>query len=111
MMIAVQMRGTVLSATLALALSLAPIATKAAHITNRDAKAHVLKVIEGSITKDHRLDAGGKLGNVCKNGCIVRIDASAEKDFILEGTERVSIENGLMYYDGEIITKVRKSTR
>jgi hypothetical protein len=98
-------------AVIALALGLAvhPASSEAASIINRDARTHTLRIIEGKRPKDLQLAPGGRLDDVCMNGCIIRIDGSADKDFILEGTERVSLENDLMYYDGEVVPRERKA--
>lgn len=94
-------------AALALGLAVLPTSSQAVSITNRDDRAHSLRIIEGSQPRDHRLAPGGRIYDVCKSGCIIRIDGSAEKDFVLEGTERVSIESDLMYYDGEVAARDR----
>ena len=94
-----------------LILGLAALPAGAASITNRDDVARALKIIEGSNTRDHQLAAGATLDDVCKDGCLVRIDGSADKDFVLEGTERVSIEGGLMYYDGEVTPKEKPADK
>lgn len=93
----------------ALGLAVFPLSSEAASITNRDARPHTLRIIEGKRPTDHRLQPGGRLDDVCSDGCIVRIDGDADKDFVLEGTERVSIENDLMYYDGEVAARERQS--
>ncbi len=52
--------------------------------------------------REYQLKPGTTLRDICKFGCIIRIDDDVNKDFILDGTEQVSIENGLLYFDGEI---------
>lgn len=78
---------------------------KAASITNADGAEHGLSIIEGSRKRDLHVKAGDRIDQICKDGCIVRVDADTGREFILEGTERVSIENGLIYYDGEVVAK------
>ena len=90
------------AAALVLGLAALPSVANAVSLTNRDARPHTLRVIIGKRTQDRQIEPGASIKDFCKSGCVVRIDGSAEKDFILEGTERVSIENDLMYYDGEV---------
>jgi len=92
---------------LALCLAILPLPSEAASITNRDDRMHALRIIEASKPRDYRLVPGGRLDDVCRTGCIIRIDGSPDKDFVLEGTERVSIEDDLMYYDGEVSARDR----
>lgn len=80
-------------------------ATRAATLTNADRVAHSIMVIKDNVRQSHELRPGGLLEELCQDGCIVRIDGDPDKDFILEGSERVSIEGGLLYYDGEVAPK------
>lgn len=77
----------------------------AASITNADSAEHGLSIIEGSRKRDLHVKGGDRIDQICRDGCIVRIDADTGREFVLEGTERVSIENGLIYYDGEVASK------
>ena len=74
----------------------------AATLTNRDDKEHKLTIIEedGKTKADHVLKGNAVLENVCKAGCVVRLNDSEEDEYELEGTEVVSIEDGYLYYDG-----------
>ncbi len=74
----------------------------AATLTNADTAQHTITIIEGGARVDRKVASGGTLKQLCTNGCIVRIDSDPGRDFILEGRERVTIENGLLYYDGEL---------
>lgn len=78
-------------------------------LTNRDAKPHLIEVQFKSSRRAHELAPGKSLSGFCPEGCIVRLNESAEHDFELEGTERVSIEGGLIYYDGEEVTPQEKT--
>jgi len=75
----------------------------AATLTNRDAKPHQIEVLFKSARRAHELLPGKTLAGFCAEGCIVRLNGSVDHDFELEGSERVSIEGGLVYYDGEEI--------
>ena len=94
-----------LATVVMLAASTAPWPTVAATITNADRVDHSLTIIRGDQRTTHALKGGALLENLCEKGCIVRIDDDPQRDFILEGRERVSIEDGLMYYDGEVAPK------
>jgi len=41
--------------------------------------------------------------DVCPTGCILTLVGVDDADYTLEGDERVTIENGKLYYDGPII--------
>lgn len=71
-------------------------------LINADRNDRTISVIEGESRKTQTLKQGAVIENLCPDGCIVRIDGDPARDFILEGRERVTIENGLLYYDGEI---------
>ncbi|MGI9421676.1 MAG: hypothetical protein ACR2PA_00605 [Hyphomicrobiaceae bacterium] len=95
-----------LGAVVMLAASTAPFAAVAATITNADRVDRSITIIVGNRRTTHALKAGGLLEELCTDGCVVRIDDDPKRDFILEGRERVSIEDGLMYYDGEVAAKL-----
>ena len=73
----------------------------AATLTNADRTERTLTVIRGDTRETQIVKSGALVKDLCANGCIVRIDNDPERDFILEGRERVTIEDGLLYYDGE----------
>ena len=77
----------------------------------RDRVARTIMVMKDSVRQTHELKPGGLLKELCQDGCIVRIDGDPDKDFILEGSERVSIERGLLFYDGEVAPKRDASKR
>ncbi|MGI9523460.1 MAG: hypothetical protein ACR2PG_17655 [Hyphomicrobiaceae bacterium] len=69
-------------------------------VTNVDRVPRKITVVQGAARETHTLEQNAIVRGLCNNGCIVRIDDDPEKDFRLEGNERVSIENGLLFYDG-----------
>lgn len=77
----------------------------AATLSNKDSAAHKIEVIAKSTRRQHELAPGKSIANFCKQGCVIRLNGSADHDYELEGKERVSIEGGLVYYDGEEIKK------
>ncbi len=70
-------------------------------LSNNDSKPYKITVTVKAESKVHDLAPGKKLVGFCKSGCVIRLNGSAADDYELEGTERVSIESGLVYYDGE----------
>ena len=82
-----------------IALLLSTSAAQAASITNRDARDQTVTVIEGSSQKDHILKPNAVLDGICQKGCLIRLGASREDPFELEGSEITSIEGGQLYDD------------
>ena len=74
----------------------------AATLTNADRNDRTISIIKGAELRTETMKSSALIKDLCPDGCIVRIDGDPERDFILEGRERVTIENGLLYYDGEI---------
>ena len=72
----------------------------AASITNKDNKTYQLTFIDRKGAKVQELVKEGRLEDVCRSGCILRIDKQVDGLYQLEGNEAVSIENGVAYYDG-----------
>jgi len=72
----------------------------AASITNRDDKDYRLTIVEAGATSVKSLKIGGVLGDVCSKGCIVRIGDNENDVYELEGSDVVSIEDGLLFSDG-----------
>ena len=70
-------------------------------LTNRDDKTYAVEVSANSARRAHQLAPGKSIAGVCKDGCILRLIGIADGEYVLEGTERVSIEGGLVYYDGQ----------
>ena len=85
---------------LALALT-SSLALATVSLTNRDSKDHKLTVIEedGARTTDHVLKPQQLLEGICAKGCVIRLNDNAEDEYELEPNDKVSIEDGLLYYD------------
>lgn len=96
-------RATLYAAVLGTLVLASPALAQPAGITlvNRDAKDHKLTLIEekGAKTTDHVLKPSQILEGVCEAGCVVRINDSADDEYELEIGDKVSIEEGLLYYD------------
>ena len=68
-------------------------------ITNREAVEARLTIITGALRDSHAIAPGRVLKDVCPRGCIVRLADQSEWE--LSGTEVVSLEGSVVYYDGE----------
>src|SRR5262245_25894910 len=77
------------------------VASAAVTLVNRDDKDHKLTVIEdsGAKTTEHILKPSQVLEGVCEKGCVIRINDSEEDEYELEAGDKVSIEEGYLYYD------------
>lgn len=84
-------------------------AAHASSITNRDDRDYKLTVIEDTATKDHQLAPSATLKGVCQQGCVIRLDDSDMDEYELQGSDVVSIEDGLLYYDDPPASPVPKS--
>ncbi len=80
-------------------------------LSNNDSTAYKIEIMVKTAIREHELAPGKKLIGVCKAGCVIRLNGSAADDYELEGTERISIEGGLVYYDGEEIVKPGDATK
>jgi hypothetical protein len=78
-------------------LSLTAYQAEALQITNRDKAEHKLVVTENGAAKDVVLKPAQSLDGFCLKGCTVKTADGEEYDF--DGTEVVSIEEGLMFLD------------
>lgn len=76
-------------------------ASAAVSLVNRDDKDHKLTVIEdsGAKSSDHVLKPSQLLEGICTSGCVVRLNDSEEDEYQLEVGDRVSIEDGYLYYE------------
>ncbi|MEQ8825560.1 MAG: hypothetical protein RIC14_14425 [Filomicrobium sp.] len=72
-------------------------------LTNKDSRTYAISIKEqaGSSTKE--LGANETLDKFCELGCTIVIDGVTDGAYHLpEGTEIVTIESGVLYYDGAI---------
>ncbi len=72
----------------------------ASSLTNREDAAVTIKITEGVKRIEHTLQTNQRLDGICLDGCIVDILGREDSSYTLEGNEDVSLEDGLMYYDG-----------
>lgn len=100
-MISRAQRPLVVLATLAALVASSGMTAAAISLVNRDDKDHKLTVIEegGAKSSDHILKPSQLLEGVCANGCVVRLNDSEEDEYQLEAGDRVSIEEGYLYYE------------
>jgi hypothetical protein len=65
-------------------------------LTNRDASDQTLIVIEGDKQHERTIKAGEKL-ELCEKSCVIRLPDGEDYEF--DGTEAVSLEEGLLFLD------------
>ncbi|MFV0367417.1 MAG: hypothetical protein ACK5KM_03065 [Hyphomicrobiaceae bacterium] len=73
----------------------------AATLTNRDATEHTVWVTSGGSDKNRTLEPNEAWSDFCPAGCVVRLREEKDVSYRLEGTERISIEDGFIYYERE----------
>jgi hypothetical protein len=91
------MARSIYAITFCCGLSFCAPGADALSITNRDTAEHKLVVTENGAAKDVVLKPSELLDGVCMKGCTVKTADGEEYDF--DGTEVVSIEEGLMFLD------------
>ncbi|MEL6299978.1 MAG: hypothetical protein AAFQ45_15555 [Pseudomonadota bacterium] len=100
---AFRVRGlTALAVGAGLAFAAGTTPLNASTITNADRTTHQLRITEGTDVRVVSLAAAALLEDVCKARCTIRLNGDPQADYVLEGNERVSIEDGLVYYDGPV---------
>lgn len=95
----------VLTAGLIAAIFWMPSAS-AASITNRDDTDYKVTVIEEKAKKDNVLQPSGVLDGICQKRCVIRLNDNEEREYELEGSDIVSIEDGYIYYDSPVSDEV-----
>lgn len=83
----------------AIAALLMTSAAYAATVANRDSQGIRVLIIEDTVRQDQVLLPGKVIDGVCQKGCIIRLNDSDDTEYELEGSERVSVEEGFLYYD------------
>jgi hypothetical protein len=74
-------------------------AAHGASISNRDERDYTVTIIEGEAKAEHALKPAQTLSDVCLKGCTVRVNGSAADEYLLVGSDAVSIEDGTVFYD------------
>lgn len=74
-------------------------------LNNRDDVSRNVTVMAKSARRLVAVEPGKAISDFCPDGCVIRVDEDETRDFLIEGNERLSIENGLVYFDGEIASK------
>lgn len=78
----------------------------AAMITNRDSRSYTLTIEERGTKSTVEIAAGATIEAVCLEGCLVTLGGIEDGSYRLpEGDEIVTIEQGLLFYDGAIARK------
>lgn len=89
-------------AVIGLLLSVSAAHVSVAHgasISNRDERDYTVTIIEGEAKADHALKPSQTLSDVCLKGCTMRLNGSEDDDYLLAGSDAVSIEDGTVFYD------------
>ncbi len=79
-----------------LPFALGPSAASAISLTNRDTSDQKLIIIEGDTQNERVIKAGEKL-ELCEKACVIRLPDGEDYEF--DGTETVSLEEGLLFLD------------
>ena len=74
-------------------------------LNNRDDVSRNVTVMAKSARRLVAVEPGKAISDFCPDGCVIRVDEDETRDFLIEGNERLSVENGLVYFDGEIASK------
>jgi hypothetical protein len=75
----------------------------AAVISNKDSKTYGLIIEERGSQSRHELAPGDSLDEVCLRGCVVvLVDVNDGAYQLPEGNEIVTIEDGVLFYDGAV---------
>ncbi len=78
----------------------------AAMITNSDSRSYTLTIEERGTKSTIEVAAGAIIEGVCLEGCLVTLGGVEDGSYRLpEGDEIVTIEQGLLFYDGAIARK------
>lgn len=73
----------------------------ASSVTNNDGETRQFTLIEDGKQNQISLKPGERIDGVCLKGCILRLDGVEDGQYVLvDGTEIVSIEDQVLYYDG-----------
>lgn len=84
-----------------LVLSAGP--SNAAMITNSDSRSYTLTIEERGTKSTVEIAAGATVEAVCLEGCLVTLGDIDDGSYRLpEGDEIITIEQGLLFYDGAI---------
>lgn len=71
-------------------------------LQNRDDVGRSVTIRAKSMRRRLDVGPGETIRDFCADGCVIRIDEDDARDFLIEGNERLSIEGGLVYFDGEV---------
>lgn len=92
--------GLALWTALAMVSAVAAVPAHASTIANGDNRTYTLILTDLSGATIKELKPGARLSGVCPDGCIMRLRGVKDGAWKLEGDERVTIENSLVFYDG-----------
>lgn len=100
-------RGAAIASLCGLMLfALSGVPARSAIIGNKDGNSYKLTIEEAGKQSSHEVAAGGQLEDVCLKGCIVILEGVDDGTYRLpEGNEIVTIEEGVLFYDGAVAAK------
>lgn len=94
-----------IAAVASLSVALASGAAVAATINNADRAPRTISIQSKASSRMVTVDPGRSLEDVCNDGCVVTIEGESDGEWRLDGSERVTIEDALLYYDGPVAAK------
>lgn len=77
------------------------VSAEAATITNTDSMPHTVTVENTTPPQVHAIAPQSQKKDICPAGCVVKLDGHEDR-YIVEGGELLSIEDGTLYYDGNL---------
>ncbi len=84
-----------------LAFLLGAMPAHAVLITNKDSQTRTVVIDEGGDKSRHEIAPTSSLDGVCLKGCVAELEGMEDGAYRLpEGNEIVTIEDGVMYYEG-----------
>lgn len=95
--------GALTALTLTALTLAAQSAAEASTLANADSRAYELRIepVSGG-ARALEIAPGQTLDEVCPEGCELTLVGVEDATYKLEGNERVTIETGLIYYDGPL---------
>lgn len=89
--------GFAFKSTIVLMVALLPLPAASITLTNRDANERKLTIVEGDKQSERTIKPGEKI-ETCPQSCVIKLGDGEDYEF--DGTEIVSLEDGLLFLDG-----------
>ncbi|MEO1205789.1 MAG: hypothetical protein AAFV45_05605 [Pseudomonadota bacterium] len=68
-------------------------------IANASTKTWQLTIVKGATRAGYTLEPNQVLTGLCPKGCTLALAGAKDGTYILEGNERLSVEDGVVYYN------------